>query len=87
VVTEADGTLHGVVSYRDLVSDGASGRPELSTEEVVRGDAVILPVDASLREAVELMKAKRIGCVPLCDASRQPVGIVTRRDVLRAVAG
>jgi CBS domain-containing protein len=86
VVTEPDGSLHGVVSLRDLVSDDAPRRPELTTEAALRSDRPhALPLDATLREVVGLMKAKRIGCVPLLDRHRQPVAVVTRRDVMRAV--
>jgi len=86
VVTNPDGSLFGLVSLRDLVADDAARRPELTIEAVVRSERPhTLPVGATLRDAITLMKAKRIGCVPLVDGL-EVVAVVTRRDVMRAVA-
>ncbi len=86
VVTNPDGSLFAVVSLRDLVADDAARRPELTIEAVVHSKRPhVLPVQATLRDAIALMKAKRIGCVPLVDGM-EVVAVVTRRDVMRAVA-
>lgn len=42
--------------------------------------------DASIREAVETMKAKRLGCALVCDRGKL-VGLFTERDLLNKVIG
>lgn len=89
VVTEPDGAIFGVVSYGDLLADDAARRPELKAEDVVRSLQVrTVPPGTRLREIAAILKRDAIGCLPIVDAQRRPVGIVTRRDVLEAaVAG
>jgi CBS domain-containing protein len=52
----------------------------------VRRAALTLPEDAPLREALRLMKDKRVGSVVLTDSSGAPSGIFTHTDVLDRVA-
>jgi CBS domain-containing protein len=52
----------------------------------LRRAAVTLPQTASIRDALELMKARRIGSVVLTDDSGRPAGIFTQTDVLDRVA-
>lgn len=89
VVSEPDGAIFGVVSYGDLLADDASRRPELKAEDVVRSLQVrTVPRGTRLREIASILKRDAIGCLPIVDEKRRPVGIVTRRDVLEAaVAG
>ncbi len=42
--------------------------------------------EATLREAISSMKARRAGCVLACEGE-QLIGILTERDILRRVAG
>ncbi len=53
----------------------------------VRRAPVVLASTASVRDALEVMKARRVGSVVLVDAERaHPVGIFTQTDVLDRVA-
>ncbi|MEL6344086.1 MAG: CBS domain-containing protein [Myxococcota bacterium] len=79
--------LYGVLSYRDLISQGA----HTTNGDLLAGAAVRVtpPYTAtpamSLREAAQLMVARRIGCLPMINYCNAPVGIVTRTDLLRAL--
>lgn len=42
--------------------------------------------DASLEEAARLMAQHGVGAVAIVDAAGRPIGIITERDVVRAVA-
>jgi CBS domain-containing protein len=43
--------------------------------------------NSTLREVADQMKSLNVGCIPVCDSSNRPIGIVTDRDiVLRSVA-
>ena len=52
----------------------------------IRRGPVTLPDTASVRQALELMKARRIGSIVLVDAGGAPSGIFTQTDVLNRVA-
>lgn len=46
-----------------------------------------LSTNNTVKECAELMSEKHIGCVPVCDAMKNVVGLVTDRDlILRSVA-
>ena len=49
-------------------------------------DVVALPSEATLSEAARLLARKRIGALVVRDASGALVGILSERDVVRAVA-
>lgn len=85
VVTEADGSIYGVLGYGDLVADDAARRPELKAEDVVRSRTVkTSPRGARLRDVALLLRDEHIGCVPIVDDEGRPIAIVTRRDVIDA---
>ena len=69
--------VRGVVSDRDLLGivDGSVG--DRMTE-----DAVCLAPDATVREAANLLRGRRIGSLPVIDGDGAVVGIVTTTDLL-----
>jgi CBS domain-containing protein len=87
VVLDVDGGVFGVVSHGDLVADDVVGRPDLTVDQVVRPSHVrTVPLGTPLRAIARILLREGIGCVPIVDAARRPVAIVTRRDVMRAGA-
>lgn len=40
-------------------------------------EVLVISPDTSLRQAVELMREKRLGCVMICDDDRKPLGMFT----------
>jgi len=48
---------------------------------------ITLRPEAEIGEAVTLLLDHRISCIPVVDQQFRPVGIVSWRDVLRAIAG
>jgi len=82
VVTQG-GELFGVVSIRDLVADDAPRRSNLRLRDVLRSTAPYSTrVDATIGEVIRTMKTHKIGCMPVVDNHRRPIGIITRRDVI-----
>jgi len=89
--------LVGVISERDLlraispyVHTHVYTTRDLATlnqrvHQIVKRQPHHLSADASVGDAVRLFNANRIGCIPVVDESRKPVGIVTRSDILRAL--
>jgi len=52
---------------------------------IVRREAVTVPLDASVRRALEIMERSHLGSVVIATADRVPLGIFTLRDLLRRV--
>ena len=95
-VLDADGTLRGIVTDRDLrhhlLAPGILERigrtpamrllEQQSVHAVMSAPAIWLEASADLEEAVGLMRRHRVGSVPVLDAGKI-VGILTETDLLR----
>jgi acetoin utilization protein AcuB len=46
---------------------------------------ITLGPDADVADAMRLLLDQRISCIPVVDGQFKPIGILTWRDVLRAV--
>ena len=82
--------LLGLMSHRSLLRYMASrdhGAEDAPTpvSEIMQRDLITVQPETLTLDAIELMKAKRIGCLPVTVEGRL-VGIVTEHDFLR-VAG
>jgi len=92
-----DDKLFGVVSDRDLLK---ALSPNLGTMTETYKDAatlnkkvhqimtrkpITLTANATVKDAVNLFNSHRISCIPIVDKDFRPVGIVSWRDILKAV--
>ena len=90
--------LVGVVSDRDLLkalspnlgSISATSKDEATlnkrVHQIMTSKLVTLQPDAEISDAVNLFNTHRISCIPVVDNEFMPLGIVSWRDILRAVA-
>jgi acetoin utilization protein AcuB len=93
-----DGRLVGVVSDRDLLK---AISPNLGTlAETARDEATLakhahqvmsrklatLNVRATTGDAIDLFNGRQVSCIPVVDDDFHPVGIISWRDVLRALS-
>ena len=97
-VLDANGALVGVVTDRDLKRASASDATTLEVHELlylldqVKIDQVMIrKVESvaktdSVQAAAKRMVEKKIGCLPVLDGNTV-VGIVTKDDLLRLLAG
>jgi acetoin utilization protein AcuB len=97
LVVGDDGKLKGVVSDRDLlkalspyVGSLAENTRDLATlnkrvHQIMSRNLVTLHPHAPVLEAVRLFLDKRISCIPIIDDTQKPVGILSWRDVLKAL--
>lgn len=91
------GCVAGLVSQRDLFRAGISSVLELRhsaekewlrkirVEDVMTSDPVTIEADAPVRNAVETMLTKRIGCLPVV-AKGKLVGLLSESDCMRHLA-
>ncbi|MGB6308647.1 MAG: CBS domain-containing protein [Steroidobacteraceae bacterium] len=99
LVVDEEGKLSGVVSDRDLlraispyVGSAAETERDLATlnkrvHQIMSRRPITLRPHSTVAEAVGLLLAHRISCVPIVDDASKPVGIVSWRDLLRSLAG
>jgi acetoin utilization protein AcuB len=92
------GKLFGVVSDRDLLraispyigSTVESARDLASlnkrVHQVMTRKPITLGPDAEVAEAIALFLSHAISCIPIVDGQFRPVGILSWRDVLKAMA-
>jgi len=98
VLVVEDGKLLGVVSDRDLLK-ALSPNLGTSTEsfkdtatlskrvyQIMSREPITLHPEASVQDAVDVFNSHRISCIPIVDDDDTPVGILSWRDILRAIA-
>ena len=89
-VEDDAGQLVGIVSHRDLLRLLARGLPAdgaepMSVSSVMRQNPLTVPPQTPTLEAINLMRANKVGCLPVVEAGRL-VGIITAYDFLVASA-
>ena len=87
LVVTGDQQLAGVISDRDLLRYMIR-EPQWNASavaEVMRTDPVTVTPDTLLSEATAEMLKRRINCLPVVNADKQVVGILTSTDLLRTL--
>ena len=69
--------LIGVVSRKDLEQTGAA-----SVRELIHTRPITVGPRATIREAANLMRGNRIGCLPVVGRGARVEGIITASDLL-----
>jgi CBS domain-containing protein len=64
----------------------ASNLPLLSARDVMTANPVTVDVDADLSSVAKLMSTHRISGVPVVDRKERLVGILTKTDIVKAIA-
>lgn len=87
-VENKSGQLVGLITSRSLIrffsqkSDERQDQTNKMVKDIMLEDPVTVDPEASILEALELMRAKKIGCLPVTKDG-ELVGIITEMDFLR----
>jgi CBS domain-containing protein/gamma-glutamyl:cysteine ligase YbdK (ATP-grasp superfamily) len=88
-VEDDEGRLVGLVSHRDLLRllsrEGQKTGGAVAVREIMKADPVIVSPATPTLEAMELMRTRGVGCLPVVEGGTL-VGIVTAYDFLAASA-
>jgi CBS domain-containing protein/gamma-glutamyl:cysteine ligase YbdK (ATP-grasp superfamily) len=85
-VEDNEGHLIGLVSHRDLLkgllqrAKGKNSGPVV-VKDIMKPNPITTNSQTTTLEAIELMKSRRVGCLPVVEAN-QLVGIITAYDFL-----
>ena len=98
VIDDEDGRLVGIITEADLLRDRISSDPRRTrvvgttpgyrpriVADVMTSPVESLTAGADIADAARLMVDERIRCLPIVDGYGV-VGVITRRDLLRAAA-
>ena len=84
-VVNAQGALVGIVAERDmLLAASHYVQSAVDIAEFMHRDVITVTPDMLMEEAVTLMLDHQIGSLPVTDAERRLVGIITKSDIFKA---
>lgn len=91
------GKLYGVISDRDLlksishkigtISETVSDTACLNKKahQIMTRKPVALKRDASISDAINIFNDHNLSCIPVVDNENKPIGIISWRDILKAI--
>jgi CBS domain-containing protein len=78
----------GIVAERDLLLAAANfGSAEVPVAEIMHGSPVCISENAALKQAAQLLVTNHIGSLPVLNARKVLVGIITETDIFKITAG
>lgn len=78
----------GIVAERDLLLAAANyGSAEVPVAEIMKHPPVFVSDDVPLKNAARLLVLNHIGCLPVLNAGKVLVGIITETDIFKIAAG
>ena len=83
-VVDKEGKLIGIVCDGDL-RPHAGYLPTTRVTAAMVDDVIAVAPEESLEKAVEIILERKVGGLPVVDANRKVVGILTESDLVRAL--
>ena len=78
----------GIVAERDLLLAAANfGTAHVPVGEIMRGPVVCVPDSVQLKRAAQLLVENHIGSLPVLNAKKKLVGMITETDIFKTIAG
>jgi CBS domain-containing protein len=83
-VIDSEGTLHGLLTFRDIVTkvvypQAKAGKSKV--EEIMARDLVTCDLDYTVLDVVKIMKNKHLRRIPVVNAGNKLMGLVTDFDL------
>jgi CBS domain-containing protein len=87
-VEDQNGHLLGLLSFRAILRLMARGQTDAAVpvREIMTKDPITIRPEASIYEAMKLMRDQDIGCLPVANAEGRLVGIITEHDFMELSA-
>ena len=77
--------LIGLVTHKDLLSALAFKSGSIQIKEIMNKEIKAVEPDIPLKGAIDVMIVNKFGCLPVVDANRKLIGIVTEFDLLKTL--
>ncbi|PSL12402.1 CBS domain protein [Marinobacterium halophilum] len=76
-------TTYQKSGQKSTVTPDAAGRPTLKAAQVMSTPVLTIPLETSLRQAWELMRAQEVSHLIVVNAEQRALGLLSREDVIR----
>ncbi|ABM79992.1 CBS domain-containing protein [Hyperthermus butylicus] len=86
-VIDSRGRLIGIITQTDIAKAVAEGRIDATVKEYMSFPVITIRSDEDIGDAIELMNLRDIGRLVVTDSEGKPIGIITRTDILKFIAG
>ncbi|MCS7125537.1 MAG: CBS domain-containing protein [Aigarchaeota archaeon] len=83
-VIDSEGVLHGLITFRDIVTKAVLSNKDVKTlkvEDIMTKNLVTCTSNSTILEVVKIMKNKHLRRIPIVDSSNKLVGLVTDFDL------
>lgn len=80
LILDAEQRLVGIITTRDLLFENGEAR---CVTEVMQHHVVTAPPDTTIKQAEKILHEHRIEKLPLVDAERRVVGLITLKDIMK----
>ncbi|MCT8333107.1 CBS domain-containing protein [Leptospira sp. 85282-16] len=77
------GTLVGFVSDRDILEKSKSYERDWPISDIMTKRVLVGSPGSEIRGVTQVLLEERIGCIPVVNDDNQPIGMITRSDLLR----
>ena len=77
--------LIGLVTYKDLLRALALKPGNIQIKEIMKKEVKAVEPDTPLKGAIDVMIVNKFGCLPVVDAHRKLIGLVTEFDLLKTL--
>ncbi|ABR30492.1 serine/threonine protein kinase [Thermosipho melanesiensis] len=85
-VVDSQKKVIGIISIEDIIRSIEKNQLDSLVEEQMTRRVITVELDATLRDVMELFEKYGYGRFPVVDEKKRLVGIVTKNDILKAVA-
>ena len=79
--------LIGMFTHRDGIKALIAGKPDIPIRELASRPLITVSEDEDVLKAMEIMQKREVGRLVVVNATGEPVGMITRTDILRYIAG
>jgi CBS domain-containing protein len=92
-IVSEDGTIHGVISDRDLLRDAvadviasdAASLTERRVRDLISPRLLTAGPDTEIAQIARVLYEEHVGSLPIIDKDKNLVGLITRSDILKAI--
>jgi CBS-domain-containing membrane protein len=92
-IVSDNGTIHGIISDRDLLRDAASDAISLNAKPL--GERTVLDLvsprlltagpETGIAQIARVLFEEHVGSIPIIDDQKALIGLITRSDILKAI--
>ncbi|MGL4669300.1 MAG: CBS domain-containing protein [Methanobacteriaceae archaeon] len=80
-----DNQVVGILTLTDIVSAIANSKKDVIVKDIMSKNPITVKGDLMIAEAIDLMHKYKVGRLIILDDSKNPIGIITRTDIVNTI--